>query len=81
VTDDEIVTLGSFCETLMCHSAWAVVVEQFEQHCFQHVMTTEPYEQKKREGITDWRRRLRTLMTNSLGPLMIAKTMTSPTSR
>ena len=35
MTDDEIVTLGSFCETLMCHSAWAVIVEQLEQHCFQ----------------------------------------------
>jgi hypothetical protein len=51
MTDDEIVALGSFCETLMCHPAWAVVVEQFEQHCFQQIMTTEPHEQKKREGI------------------------------
>jgi hypothetical protein len=51
VTDDEIVALGSFCETLMCHSAWAIVAEQFEQHCFQQIMTTEPHEQKKREGI------------------------------
>ena len=79
MTGDEIVALGSFCENLTCHSAWAVVVEQFEQHCFQRIMT--PHEQKKHEGITDWRRRLRTLMTNSLGPLMLAKTMTSPTSR
>jgi hypothetical protein len=38
MTGDEIVALGSFCETLMCHSAWAVVVE--------HIMTTEPREQK-----------------------------------
>ena len=38
MTDDEIVALGSFCKTLMCHSAWAVVVE--------HIMTTKPHEQK-----------------------------------
>ena len=83
MTGDEIVALGSFCENLTCHSAWAVVVEQFEQHCFQRIMT--PHEQKKHEGIykkqttaaTDWRCRLLTLMTN--GPLMIATTMTSPT--
>jgi hypothetical protein len=24
MTDNEIVALGSFCEALMCHSAWAV---------------------------------------------------------
>ena len=72
MTGDEIVALGSFCENLTCHSAWAVVVVQFEQHCFQHIMTAKPHEQKS-EGIyktttaaTDWRRRLRTLMT-SLG--------------
>jgi hypothetical protein len=92
VTDDEIVALGSFCETLMCHSAWAVIVEQFEQHCFQLIMTTNDditSRTKKGGGIykTNYcnhrlgRRRLRTLMTNSLGPLMIRKTMTSPTSR
>jgi hypothetical protein len=34
MTDDEILTLGSFCETLMCNSAWAVIVEQFEQQLF-----------------------------------------------
>ena len=45
MTDDAIVAFGSFCETLMCHSAWAVVVQQFEQHCFQHIMTTEPHKQ------------------------------------
>ena len=49
MTDDEIVALGSFCEPLG-HSAWAVVVEQFEQHCFHHIMTTKPHEQKS-EGI------------------------------
>jgi hypothetical protein len=29
MTGDEIFALSSFCETLMCHSAWAVLVEQF----------------------------------------------------
>ena len=47
MTDDEIVALGSFCETLMCHSAWAVVVV----HSSNTASTTEPHEQKKREGI------------------------------
>ena len=28
MTDDEIVALHSFCETLMCHSAWVVVVAE-----------------------------------------------------
>jgi hypothetical protein len=53
MTGDAIVALGSFCETLMCHSAWAVVVEQFEQHCFQHIKTTEPHEQQT-TTTTDW---------------------------
>ena len=78
MTDDEIVTLGSFCQTLMCHSAWAVVVEQFEQHCFQHIMTMSKRSVRAPTLLLpSGRRRLRTLMTNSLGPLMIPKTMTS----
>ena len=31
MTDDEIVALHSFCETLMCHSAGAVVAEEARQ--------------------------------------------------
>ena len=41
MTDDEIVTLGSFRETLMGYDAWRVLVERYEQQIFQHVMTTE----------------------------------------
>jgi hypothetical protein len=51
MTDDEIVALGSFCETLMGYDAWSVLVGQYEQPVFQHFMMTEPHEQKKREGI------------------------------
>lgn len=51
MTDDEIVTLGSLCETLMGYQGWSVLVEQYEQQIFQHFMTTSPHEQKKREGI------------------------------
>ena len=39
MTDDEIVTLGSFCEALMCHSAFG--------GCFFRHITNK----KKREGI------------------------------
>jgi hypothetical protein len=51
MTDDEIVALGSFCETLLGYQAWGVLVEQYEQQIFQHFMTTSPHEQKKREGV------------------------------
>jgi hypothetical protein len=51
MTDDEIVTLSSSCETLMGYDAWRVLVEQYEQQIFQHFSTTSPHEQKKREGI------------------------------
>ena len=51
MTDDEIVTLGSFCETLLGSDAWRVIVDQFEQQCFQHMMSTEAHETKKLEGV------------------------------
>jgi hypothetical protein len=83
VTDDAIVALGSFCETHMCHSAWAVVVKQFEQHCFQRIMT--PHEQKKREDIYKTHccsHRLAPqaagLDANSLGPLTCAQASGEP---
>jgi hypothetical protein len=42
MTDDEIVALQD------PHVALGMgVVEQLEQHCFQHIMTTEPHEQKE----------------------------------
>jgi hypothetical protein len=43
MTDDEIVALGSFCETLMGYDAWRVLLEQYEQQTFQHFITTSPH--------------------------------------
>ena len=51
MTDDEIVALGQFCETVRSPFSWRVLVETFEKQVFDHMMGTEPHEQKKREGI------------------------------
>lgn len=51
LTDDEIIAVGSFCETVTQQQAWRVLTDTFEQQIFQHMMCTEAQEQKKREGI------------------------------
>lgn len=51
MTDDEIVALGSFCETVLSQHAWTVITDQFEQQLFLHMMQTKPHELKAREGI------------------------------
>jgi hypothetical protein len=44
MTDDEIVGLDSFAETVTLSDAWRLLVEQFEQQVFQHFMSTAPRE-------------------------------------
>ena len=48
MTDDEIVTLGSFCETLMGSDAWAGSWVSSRNKSF---MMTKPNELKAREGV------------------------------
>lgn len=51
MTEDEIVSLGNYCETLRHNPQFKVLLDQFELQIVQHMLTTEPHEQKKREGI------------------------------
>jgi hypothetical protein len=51
MTDDEILTLGSFCETLMGSGCLGGPVGEFEKQVFQHFMMTKPNELKAREGV------------------------------
>lgn len=51
MTEDEIVTLGNYCEGLLQNHMFTKVLEQFEKQLFDHMMRTDPHEQKRREGI------------------------------
>jgi hypothetical protein len=51
LTNDEIIALGIFCEELANSGLFQMLCEQYEKNCFQHLMTTQPHETKKREGI------------------------------
>lgn len=51
MTEDEIVSLGDYCENLLHSHMFTKVLEQFERQLFEHMMSSEPHEQKKREGI------------------------------
>lgn len=51
LSPDEIITLGSFCETIQSSPAWQMLRAMYEQQQFRHMMSTEAHEQKRREGI------------------------------
>ena len=51
MTDDDIITLGDYCEDLLQQEFFNVVVQQFEVQCFGHFMQTDPNSTKEREGI------------------------------
>ena len=51
MTEDEIVTLGNYCEGLLQNHLFTKVLSEFERQLFDHMMRTEAHEQKKREGI------------------------------
>lgn len=50
LTEDQIVALGDFCETLREAPDFQEIVSQFEQQIVGHMLATEPHELKKREG-------------------------------
>lgn len=51
MTEDEIVELGDYCQQVMSDYRWKSILEQFETQIVHHMLTTEPHETKKREGI------------------------------
>jgi hypothetical protein len=51
VTDDEIVALGQYCANLRTSHQFTTLVDQFEKQIVSHMLSTEPHETKKREGI------------------------------
>ncbi len=51
MNDDEIILLGDYCESVLNHDFFTVVVQQFEQQCFVHWASTDPKNIKEREAI------------------------------
>lgn len=51
LTEDQIVSLGHFCEYLREQPLWNQLLKTFELQIVSHMMSTEPHEAKKREGI------------------------------
>lgn len=51
MTNDEILALGDYCANLKAQENFKLLVKQFELQSFDHFLTTEPHESKKREGI------------------------------
>lgn len=51
MTDDERIELGHYCEDLLQQEAFQFVLQQFEQQCFQHFVTSKPPNKMERESI------------------------------
>lgn len=51
LSEDEIIELGNFCEALRLHPQWNALIKTFELQIVDHMMSTEPHESKKREGV------------------------------
>lgn len=51
MTDEEIVSLGDFCAYLKDQSHFQTLISEFEKQIVNHMLQTEPHEQKKRESI------------------------------
>jgi hypothetical protein len=51
MTDEELIDLGTWCEELLSEERFRRVVEEFEQQCFQHFITTTPKDKMERESI------------------------------
>lgn len=49
--DDELIELGLYCEDLLQQGAFQLLVQQFDQQCFQHMMATVPANKMEREGL------------------------------
>jgi len=51
MTEQQIVALGYYCETLMRDDAFNFLCELYRDNGFKAMMATAPHEVKKREGI------------------------------
>jgi hypothetical protein len=51
LSDDEIVSLGLFCENLMQQDLFQVLVNVIEQQTFAEFATTKPHEKNAREAV------------------------------
>lgn len=51
LSEDQIIELGNFCEALRLHPQFNALLKSFELQIVDHMMSTEPHEAKKREGI------------------------------
>lgn len=48
---DQIVALGTYCEALMRDDAFNMLCEMHKQQLVQGMLSTQPHEAKRREGI------------------------------
>ena len=50
-TENEVVTIGGYCEALMRDDTFNMLVKEFQEQSVRAMLVTEPHEHKKREGI------------------------------
>jgi hypothetical protein len=51
LSDDELLEIGNFCEALRLHPQFTALLKSFELQIVHNMMSTEPHESKKREGV------------------------------
>jgi hypothetical protein len=51
MTEDEVISLGQYCENLLTQDNFTMLVKQFETQTIEHLLTTNADEKQKREDI------------------------------
>lgn len=51
MTEDEVIALGQYCESLLQQEHFTTLVKQFETQTIEHLLTTRSEEKERREDI------------------------------
>lgn len=51
MTENELITLGEYCERLLGEDNFNVLVKQYETQTIEHLLSTKPDEKERRENL------------------------------
>lgn len=51
MNEDEVISLGQYCESLLTQEHFTTLVKQFETQTIEHLLTTRAEEKQRREDI------------------------------
>lgn len=51
MTENDVITLGEYCENLLSQEHFATLVKQYETQTIEHLLSTAPEEKERREDL------------------------------